>query len=91
MTYIDAIREALADELPGLHDGLLDLYTLLILVKGEQTTHEDVHDAWSVWQRRTNPGHPSLIPFSELRADVQDLDGLYVDAIRAVAARAVGV
>lgn len=86
MTYIDTVRYALNVELPGLDEDLLDLYSLLTLVKGERTTHEDVHDAWSLWRRRTMPNHRSLIPFDELRADVQELDGPYVDAIRKVAA-----
>lgn len=87
MTYLDDARDALAYELPGLHPELLDLYTLLVHVKGEQVTHEDVHDAWGLWTLRARPDHASLIPFSELAPEVQELDGPYVDAIKMVAAK----
>jgi hypothetical protein len=86
MTYIDVARERLAREMPGLDSQLLDLYTLLVLVKGPEVTNEDVHDAWSVWRSRTNPDHHSLIPFDELERAIQNLDTPYAEAIAKVAA-----
>lgn len=82
MTYLDPVRDELARQLPGLDEGLLDLYTLLAFVKGRHVTCEDVHDAWSVWMRRRNPGHRSLQLFDDLDADVQAKDDLYVQAIK---------
>lgn len=61
---------------------LLDLYALLVLVKGEETTLEDVHDAWAIWRNRTKPDHPSIKPFDQLAAEVQVLDEPYAQAIR---------
>lgn len=86
--YVQAAIEALNDAFPGLEPDLARLYTLLVLVKGEQTTLEDVHQAWAVWRNITNPAHRSLIPFSELSSEVQEMDREYMDAIH-VAARAV--
>lgn len=89
VTYVDQVRNRLAEELPGLaesrHQGLLDLYTVLILAVGENVTSEQVHDAWSVDASRTRPGHPSIVPFSELSERTQDLDLKYAEAIRKVA------
>lgn len=64
---------------------LYRLYALLALVKGTATTLEDVHDAWSVWQVGINLGHQSIVPFGELTAEVQELDGRYAVAIWRVA------
>lgn len=60
---------------------LLDLYVLLVLTSGIDTGLIDVHDAWAVWKNKTNPSHKSLIPFSELTPEVQELDREYADAI----------
>lgn len=82
MTYVDDARGLLEKKLSGLDDSLLDLYTLLVLTSGKETSSQDVHDAWSVWRSRTQPDHRSLIPFAELTAGVQKLDDGYRDAIR---------
>lgn len=87
MSYLDTIRDAMHAELPGLHPDLIDLYALLALTKGEEVTLENVHDAWGLWTRHTRPDHPSLVPFSELEPEVQELDELYVQAIKAATAR----
>lgn len=69
-------------EMPSpLPDDLLRLYTLLALVKGSDTTREDVQDAWAVWRQITNPAHSSLVPFDQLAPEVQELDRPYMDAI----------
>lgn len=83
MTYIDTARAALEAHLPGEDDALLDLYLLLVLVKGDSVTLEDVHDAWAVWRFRTCPDHGSIVPFDQLTPSVQKLDQPYADAIAA--------
>jgi hypothetical protein len=85
MTYIDEARDRLSTELPGLDYPLLDLYTLLVLTRGESATLEDVHDAWSVWRTRTQPDRRSIVPFKELTPEVQELDRKYLQAIIYVA------
>lgn len=88
MNYIDQIKELLDKEL-GLsgtsYEGLLDVYGVLVLVVGENCTNEHIHDAWSVWQNRTQPEHRSLKPFKELTKEVQDLDEPYRQAVIKVA------
>lgn len=82
MNYIEETRNRLSVELGrSFSDPLMDLYTLLVLVKGEAVTLEDVHDAWAVWKDRIRPDHHSLIPFDELPEHVQGLDQRYADAI----------
>lgn len=80
--YIENTRSALTRELgKPLDSRLLDLYTLLVLVKGAEVTLEDVHDAWAVWKSPIRPDHHSIIPFGELSERVQGLDQPYADAI----------
>jgi len=61
LNYIGKIKEALQEECHSPY-----IYT-----------NRDVHDAWSIWQNKTNPKHRSLKPFSELTREVQDLDSTY--------------
>jgi hypothetical protein len=94
MTYVEDARKALLaaypDEVESAEDErLIDLYTLLLLSRGQQTTLEDIHDAWVVWRSRTRADHPSIVPFAELERRVQDMDRPYAEAVHA-AARAVG-
>lgn len=84
--YIDEVRVRLFAELPGISDELLDLYALLVLTRGQNTTLEDIHDAWSVWRSHTRPDHKSLVPFKELTPEVQELDRKYCAAVIYVAA-----
>lgn len=92
-TYIQDARAALlaalgeteqkwANEQP-----LLDLYTLLVLTRGEQCTCEDIHEAWAVARQRTRPEHPDLVPFSELSDEVRAYDVPFRDAVRIAALR----
>lgn len=84
-TYVDDARATLTGFLPDHTGNLLDLYTLLVLVKGEETTLKDVHDAWAVWRNRTDPTHRSIVPFQDLPLATQELDRTYVEAIRLTA------
>lgn len=86
--YIHRAADALVVQLPTLDAELLELYTLLVLIRGEQVSLRDVHDTWALWRNRTIPGHRSLIPFEQLAPEVQELDRGYVGAI-AAAARAI--
>jgi hypothetical protein len=84
INYIQEIKDALRVFHPNMKEELLDVYALLVLVKGVNVTLEDVHDAWSVWKNQHRPDHWSLIPFEELKPEVQGLDQKYVDTIRIV-------
>ena len=96
MNYIDQI----ALKIYGLVGGgvtpdpvemrLYRIYALLALVRGDETSAEDVHDGWSVWRAETRPDHPSLVPFDQLPPEVQALDDPYVRAIRQVAGGSAG-
>lgn len=97
MNYLDAIAVAIyrhgdphtrprSQAKPPKQDmPLYRMYALLALAKGEATTAEDVHNAWSSWIAGLNPQHRSLIPFDELDEAVQRLDEPYVAAIHAAA------
>jgi len=86
MNYIQELQSELSKKI-DVEKELLDLYTLLVLVKGPMCTCKDIHDAWSIWQNSTMPLHKSLIRFEELDADVQNLDIEYRDAVIEVALR----
>lgn len=90
MNYADTVREALKRRMDDYEqwgerkDDLLDLYTLLAMVWGTNTTAEMVHDAWSVHTARTAPEHPSLVPFDDLSEEIQEYDEPYAHVIREV-------
>ncbi|QNN98420.1 hypothetical protein SEA_LILMARTIN_211 [Streptomyces phage LilMartin] len=83
--YVQKIKDAIAELHPRMDSELLDVYALLVLVKGESVTLKDVHDAWSVWKNNIRPDHRSLIEFDELTPEVQALDQRYADSIALVA------
>lgn len=85
MNYIDEVKLELTKHL-RIGKGLQNVYAILVLVKGEDVTLKDVHDAWSVninqtWDHAQYGNHRSLIPFDELSKEVQDKDQNYVDGI----------
>lgn len=86
-TYVvDAIEALLArwpdEDVPDEDDPLVRLYALLVLANGTETTLEDVHDAWALWEDgEGEPDHESLIPFDELDEETQELDRPYMEAI----------
>ncbi len=81
MNYVDELLQEIANQFPNLDYELIDLYTLLALVRGSHVENKDVHDAWAVWRNATDPNHRSIIPFDELSPEVQDLDSKYRDGI----------
>jgi hypothetical protein len=91
MNYIDAVAERIywlcnkTTDIPENEWVLYRIYAVLALSKGKETTRQDVHDAWSAWQAGLVPDHWSLVPFSCLAREIQDLDQPYVDAIHGVA------
>lgn len=88
MTYLDSdarlIKSLVSAEAspPEGADDLFVLYALLMRVKGDQVTAENVHDAWSVWMRTRDPLHPALVPFEDLSPQARAADIPYVEAIR---------
>lgn len=87
---IDALNAELTEEGEDLsqEDSILSLlYATLVLVKGEQTTLKDVHDAWSVWASRYEPWRQSLVPFDQLPEWVQAYDRSYLDSIQIAASK----
>ncbi|MEV4705047.1 DUF7701 domain-containing protein [Actinoplanes sp. NPDC049316] len=83
--YVQPVIRHLNELLPGCDSNLLNLYALLAMTRGVNTSLEDVHDAWSIWRNPDAPRHRSLIPFEELTVEVQELDRKYMDAIRTAA------
>ncbi len=89
MNYIDEIKQELVKHCK-IGKGLQNVYALLVLVKGQNVTLKDVHDAWSVninqtWDFETNGNHRSLRPFDELTKEIQDKDQMYLEAIKETA------
>lgn len=92
--YIDDVKEELLKHVQ-IGKGLQNVYALLVLVKGQDVTLKDVHDAWAVninqtWDFEKNGNHYSLIPFEELKQDVAEKDQKFVDAIKETA-KALGL
>lgn len=89
MNYIDEVKAELAEHI-DVGTGLMNVYALLVLVKGEDCTNEDVHDAWAVNVNVGFPEHRSLKPYRELSKETQDKDSKYTLAIRRTAANLFG-
>lgn len=92
MTYftdaMDIVQEEMTSQgLSDLGQDLLRLYTLLALATGEDTTDENVHDAWAAWRTVTRPDSFNLIPFEDLTPEVQAEDTPYTQAIIRAARR----
>lgn len=89
MTYVEEARERLVAAFPKLGEecrsDLLDLYTLLVLIRGEEATEKHVHDAWSVRTSRVRPDHWSIVPFEELSEETRRRDAKYAVEIRRIA------
>lgn len=95
MNYIDQIASEICDicetddgvspDLRFTHVRLYRIYALLCILKGEATTAENVHQAWSVWILEDFPIHRCLVPYDELSDFDKVKDHLYRDAIIQVA------
>jgi hypothetical protein len=89
VSYVGAIASELAHELAETdhppEEGLLLLYALLVLTRGEATTASDVHDAWVTWQVLQGVRHDANVPFDELSREVREKDLRFVNAIHQVA------
>ena len=92
-TYIDKVV-SLVEEKTGLKGkGLIRLYALLVLIKGEDVTLQDIHDAWSMNMnyKEQNPPycygheHTSIVPFDQLSKETQDKDIPFLEALQEVA------
>jgi hypothetical protein len=77
------VKEALRKRIEVDND-LLNLYSLLVLVKGTSCTLEDVHDAWAVWRSNSQPNHHCLVPYKELSGQTKEKDRPYQEAIVSV-------
>lgn len=91
-TYIDIVANKIATETNIKNRSLLQLYTLLILTKGENITLKDVHDAWATSMnfRPITPNcygheHKSIIPFDQLSKETQDKDVKFVKKLKKIA------
>lgn len=89
MNYIDEVREELAKHVK-VGRGLMRVYSVLVMAKGEETTLKDVHDAWAVnindnWNKAKLGDHWSVIPFKQLNPETQVKDQEFVDGIRETA------
>lgn len=81
MNYIEAVRQELLEHNDEIDDAHADVYALLVLTTGVNTTLENIHDAWAVLKNTVRPDHKSLIPFWELSPEVQALDQSYLDSV----------
>ena len=92
-TYIDRVVRLTGDKTGLKGENLVRLYALLALVKGDNVTLEDVHDAWAMDMnfKEKNPpycyghDHKSIVPFDQLSVETQERDREYVEAIKEVA------
>lgn len=93
MNYIEIIATEIYYEVEGHRDipvnerSLYWMYAMLALAKGQDTTPEDVHNAWAAWRTGTMPEHRSLVPFGDLSDEVRRLDEPYATAIHRAATR----
>lgn len=91
MTYLDEIARLIRSCLPESAappdgaEGLFLYYAVLARAKGTATTAKDVHDAWVAWMSVIRPEHDALVPFDELKPDVQAEDAPYVEAVHRAA------
>jgi len=90
MTYAEDVIERLGKNILAVDSqcddpSLLRYYALLVLTTGEDTTLENVHDAWSLWRMVTQPDHRSIIWFDQLTPETQEYDRKYAEAIRKTA------
>lgn len=89
-TYVQKAKRLLKAELGRKYycpDGLLDLYVLLVLSKGNLTSMRDVHDAWATFTNADWPEHKNIVGFSDLTDETKMLSAPYRKAIGRAALR----
>ena len=76
--YFNEASSLLASKLPDCPPELIRYYTLLLLVKSEDVTLEDVHHAWAAWRVDSDrPDHPMIVPMAQVPEDIQAYDEPY--------------
>lgn len=93
ITYVDKVAALVAERTGLKGKGLIQMYTLLVLVKGTAITLEDIHDAWSVNMnyKEANPpycyghDHLSIVPFADLSKETQQRDEPFAAALIQIA------
>ena len=90
MSYLRELASSIRAEVPARlvpsgSDDLFLIYAVLARTKGDRTTVEDVHDAWSAWMEMRGEQHESMVPFHQLGESVRAEDIPFVEAIHAVA------
>lgn len=63
----------------------LRLYAVLVRVKRENVTLEDVHDVWVAWMTDVDPSHAALQPYEALDVPTRHEDAPFAEAIRTLA------
>ena|SRR5215472_6071497 len=90
MNYIDELAVAIRAKIdPAILprtdvERLFRIYAALALAKGEDVTAEDIHNAWAAWECDRKPNSPSIVPFDQLRPEVQRTDEPFVEAVHQV-------
>lgn len=92
-TYVHKVVEKISSEFRTEYSSLSEIFipfyaqlVLTALASNADITAEMVHDAWSVaiYNRDDADIHKSMIPFSNLTKEVQDLDNPYVEKLNEV-------
>lgn len=92
-TYVHKVAEKVGSEFRTEYSSLSEIfipfYTQLILTAlslNTDITDEMVHDAWSVAMYNRNDAdiHKSMLPFSSLTKEVQNLDNPYVEKLNEI-------
>ena len=92
-TYVHKVAEKVGSEFiteySSLSEIFIPFYAQLILTAlslNTDITDEMVHDAWSVamYNRNDADVHKSMLPFSSLTKEVQDLDNPYVEKLNEI-------
>jgi hypothetical protein len=85
MNYFEQVMSRLEELHPNMERDYYRAYALLVFVKGQKVTLEDVHDAWAMVRNETNPNHKDLVRFKKLPATIAEWDRPYAESIKKVA------
>ncbi len=92
MNYIQELAQEIRaavpeDVVPDDSEYLFLIYAVLARSKGEATTKEDVHDAWTAWMLSRGETHESMRPYIDLASETRKEDEPFVQAIHQVSER----